>query len=79
MFVVVEFEENCGGGLAIVCSNWLTPRKKEVFWPPYKENAQYLRALKKHEDFNVETWKIFNVSRIFYESGKYVKIYDTYI
>lgn len=79
MFVVIEFEENCGGGLAIVCSNWLTSRKTEVFWTPYKENTQYLRALKIQENFNVETWKIFDVSRIFYESGMLKYMIPTYI
>lgn len=69
MFVVVEFAESSGGGLAIVHSHWLTPRKKEVFWPPYKENAQYVRAVKRGEE-STESWKLYNISRIFYESGK---------
>lgn len=30
---VVEFEEKSAGvGLTIVSNNWLTPRKKKVFW-----------------------------------------------
>lgn len=71
MFVVVEFEEGSGGGLAIVHSLWLTPRKKEVFWPPYKDNGQYIRALKRGEE-STDTWTLYTISRIFYEDGKSV-------
>lgn len=36
-YVVVEFDEKHGGGVAAVNSAWLTPFKKEVFWPPYED------------------------------------------
>lgn len=44
MFMVVEFEEAVGGGIAIVRSSWLDPRKKQVFWPPHKQSCQFTRA-----------------------------------
>lgn len=62
--VVVEFEENSGACLAIVFNIWLVPRKKEVFWPPYQENAQYLRTLKKGENFNSETFLEFSMKMV---------------
>lgn len=44
MFNLIEFEDN--GGLAVVCDHWLTPRKKEVFWPPVKEQRLYNKIVK---------------------------------
>lgn len=61
MYSVVEFDQGAGGGLAIVHANWLTPRKKEVFWPPYKEHGRFNRALKKGEEINTNTWDIYGI------------------
>lgn len=72
MFKIIEFNKEEGGGLAIVHAKWITPRKKEVFWPPYKDNTTYMRALKKGEEINEETWQIYRIARNFYESGKNV-------
>lgn len=52
MYNIVEFDEAAGGGLAIVHAKWLTPREKEVFWPPYKEHGKFNRALKNGGDIN---------------------------
>lgn len=38
-YSVIEFKGSLE--VAVVCAKWLTPRKKEVFWPPYKENGIY--------------------------------------
>ncbi|RLU23883.1 hypothetical protein DMN91_004091 [Ooceraea biroi] len=40
-FTGIEFTDDSGGGVALVSSQWLTPRKQEVFWPPYKFQSQY--------------------------------------
>lgn len=64
-YVVAEFEEEQGGGVAAVHSSWLTPRKEEVFWPPYKEQIRFDKALKYGEAVDTETWELFKVSRIF--------------
>lgn len=76
-YVVVEFEENVDdderGGVAAVHSSWLTPRKREVFWPPYKEQSRFDRALKNGEAVDPDNgWIIYKLSRIFYESGEYI-------
>ena len=68
MYKIVEFNKE--GGLAIVHTTWLTPRKKEVFWPPYKGNTNFMRALRKGENVNEETWQIYGIARNFYETGK---------
>lgn len=36
MFLIVELNKSSGGGLGIVREEWLTPRKKECFWPLFK-------------------------------------------
>ncbi|XP_072395179.1 uncharacterized protein [Diabrotica undecimpunctata] len=60
----MEFDEKEGGSVAVVHQNWLTPRKKEVYWPPYKTQALYDKAVKKG-DSCTEDWQLFTVKRIF--------------
>lgn len=71
-FIIVQFTEAEGGGISVIHKNWLTPRKSEVFWPPFKDQSQYNKALKKGEPVNTETWKIFKVVKCFYSTGKFV-------
>ncbi|XP_031335035.1 uncharacterized protein LOC116164914 [Photinus pyralis] len=70
-FIGVQFEE--GETIAIVNKSWLTPRKQEVFWPPYRTQEQYYRSLKNHEAPSETTWKLYKVSRIFFEEDDYEK------
>ncbi|KAB0803363.1 hypothetical protein PPYR_00333 [Photinus pyralis] len=72
-FLGVEFSASCGGGLAIINRNWLTPRKKNAFWPPYKTQSVYEKALKTGETPNEANWKIYPVSRCFFETDDYSK------
>ncbi|KAJ8973091.1 hypothetical protein NQ317_006482 [Molorchus minor] len=44
----------------------LTPRKREVWWPPYKQQTAFEKALKKGEVPN-ETWTLCKVARSFFE------------
>jgi hypothetical protein len=67
-YSVIEFKGSLE--VAVVCAKWLTPRKKEVFWPPYKENGIFMRALKKQEELDPKIWKLHVVERIFHETGK---------
>jgi len=67
-YSVIEFKGSLE--VAVVCAKWLTPRKKEVFWPPYKENGIFMRALKKEEELDPKTWELHVVERIFCETGK---------
>lgn len=70
MFAVVEFQSSAGGGVSAVNAKWLTPRKKNVYWPPYKNQNQFNRALKQGEDVNPASWELYPLSRIFHETGK---------
>ncbi|KYM95682.1 hypothetical protein ALC62_13670 [Cyphomyrmex costatus] len=65
-YAVIEFKGSLE--VVVVCAKWLTPRKKEVFWPPYKENGIFMRALKKQEMLDPKIWKLHEVERIFYET-----------
>ncbi|KAJ8934549.1 hypothetical protein NQ318_004979 [Aromia moschata] len=67
-FVLIEFSASEGGGISIVHNEWMSPRKTEVYWPPYKEQSQFNRALKRGEKVNTETWKLFKIARCFYSS-----------
>lgn len=69
MFMVVEFEEGEGGGIAIVRNSWLTPRKKEVFWPPHKQSSQFTKTLMQDDPIDPETWSIYKIKRCFYETS----------
>lgn len=70
MYIVVEFGEKDGGGLAVVQKEWLTPRKKEVFWPPVKETKQFNKILQQSNNPDLNNWSIYSVSKIYYETGK---------
>ncbi|XP_077270984.1 uncharacterized protein LOC143902160 isoform X2 [Temnothorax americanus] len=68
MFTVIQFDEKSDADLAVVSSTWLTPRKREVFWPPYKNTSSYNKALKKHEQPDEKKWTLYEVQKIFYET-----------
>lgn len=54
----VELFLQNGGGVAVVNSGWFTPIKKEVFWPPYKEQNKCDKALRLSEAVDSEKWKL---------------------
>ncbi|KAI4465075.1 reverse transcriptase (rna-dependent dna polymerase) [Holotrichia oblita] len=70
-FVGIEFSEKEGGGIALILGSWLTPRKKQVFWPPYKSQEDYKKALKNQQSCDPETWQLYDIRRIFFEDGNY--------
>ncbi|XP_071577263.1 uncharacterized protein [Temnothorax nylanderi] len=69
-FVGVEFandlDEQESGAIALVHCTWLTPRKKEVWWPPYKTSARFKKALSVGEEPKEDAWKLCYVQRIFF-------------
>ncbi|KAK4885567.1 hypothetical protein RN001_001838 [Aquatica leii] len=70
-FVGIEFlEKNGESRLAIVNNKWLTPKKSEVFWPPYKTQERYNKSLKS-ETPDEEKWALYSISRTFFESDEY--------
>lgn len=71
MYSVIEFED---GGIAVVRSEWLTPRKKEVYWPPDKELIKFDRILVKGTEIT-DNWKTYNILRTFYGTGKAVLLF----
>ncbi|CAG9762341.1 unnamed protein product [Ceutorhynchus assimilis] len=74
MFAVIEFKEADGGGLSLVNSQWLTPRKQEVFWPPIKNSSNFSKVLRRVEqDIDPDKWKLFGVEKVFYETEDFDK------
>lgn len=71
-FVGVEFASDyIEASIALVHRSWLTPRKKEVWWPPYKTGAQFKKALLLEEKPKSETWKLYGIKQIFFSCGMY--------
>nr|CAI5836700.1 unnamed protein product [Callosobruchus analis] len=70
MFVGIQFSEKDGGGVALVHQKWMTPRKGEVWWPPYKQQDQCDRSLKRGDSPN-ENWVLYPVERFFFEERLY--------
>ncbi|KAK4887264.1 hypothetical protein RN001_003535 [Aquatica leii] len=64
----IEFHEKDGGGLVLVRKEWVTPRKTEVVWPPYKNQKKYYKALKNNEAPDESTW-----SKQYFEVDDYDK------
>ncbi|XP_031330462.1 uncharacterized protein LOC116178993 [Photinus pyralis] len=68
----VEFADD--NAVALICSSWLTPRKKHLYWPPYQSQDLYDKALRKNEH-HVESWVQYSINRCFFfcddlEKGK---------
>lgn len=70
-YCVIQLDNSGNNTLATVHESWLTPLKKEVFWPPYKDSKGFKRALIQAEPVNAEKWILYGVQRIFYQSGKF--------
>lgn len=68
MYHVVEFGSKSGGGLGLVRDEWLTPRKKECFWPPFKLSHQFNKALSEGHAPE-DNWTLYEIEREFYKTG----------
>jgi len=71
-FVIIEFDD--GGGVAIVRSTWLTPRKREVFWPPTKDQKTFNKILENIAHADTEKWKLYPILRCLFETDKHKKL-----
>lgn len=66
-FVVIQFDEEGGNGLAVIHTKWLTPRKTEVFWPPFKDSSLFNKALKQGQEID-DKWKLYSIKKKFFET-----------
>ncbi|KAK9693880.1 hypothetical protein QE152_g33915 [Popillia japonica] len=67
-YVGVEFDNE--GGISLVHSSWLTPLKREVYWPPKQTKKNFLKLLNNDQDVPEDgSWKLHMVKRIFFETG----------
>ncbi|KAM0734096.1 hypothetical protein ACS0PU_012461 [Formica fusca] len=71
LFGIQFIEENGrNNNIAIISSNWLTPKKQQTFWPPYKKQHQYEQSLKKDE-IPTDKWTLYNITKVlFVEKAK---------
>ncbi|GBN30077.1 hypothetical protein AVEN_265791-1 [Araneus ventricosus] len=72
MFHVVEFNKSSGGGLGIVREEWLTSRKKECFWPPFKHADKINKCLTSGQ-YITDDWTLFPIDRSSYSTGDVLK------
>ncbi|KAF5284398.1 hypothetical protein FQA39_LY17073 [Lamprigera yunnana] len=72
-FTGIESSERGGGGVALICSEWLTLRKRHCFWPPIKSSVQFEKALIKRMPINEQDWMQYEVSRCFFETDDFHK------
>ncbi|XP_056635961.1 uncharacterized protein LOC130901655 [Diorhabda carinulata] len=69
-YVGVEFQNN--GGISLVHSAWLTPLKREVFWPPKQTTGNFIKLLKSgQEPPQDNSWKLHQIKRIFFQTDDY--------
>ncbi|KAF5299693.1 hypothetical protein FQA39_LY11488 [Lamprigera yunnana] len=69
MYKVVCFKDL---SVAIIREEWLTPRKTETFWPPYKHSVDYQRCLSGKEVVN-DKWPIYNIIKHYYATDDLLK------
>lgn len=73
MYSVIQFSDpstGAEGSVSIVNRQWMTPHKCEVYWPPARESKVY--------EPDVDTWKLYGVRRVFYETSKYYMVLTTF-
>uniref|UniRef100_A0A1Y1LWW9 DUF4806 domain-containing protein n=1 Tax=Photinus pyralis TaxID=7054 RepID=A0A1Y1LWW9_PHOPY len=63
MFSIVEFDDD--DGVAIVNTAWLTPRKRETYWPPTKDREKFYKILTCDQS-NTSSWNLYKIKRVFY-------------
>ena len=69
MFHVVELPEGDKKLVSVIHSHWLTPRKEEVYWPPYKTQNKFNSSLRVGEEPDEDSWALHSVSKILYATG----------
>lgn len=67
-YVGVEFDND--GGLALIHSAWLTPLKRNVFWPPSSTQTSFKKLLRSGKEPPEDgSWKLHKVQRLFFQTG----------
>lgn len=61
----VQFEEQGRAVICIISSNWLTPKKQQTLWPPYKKQYQYEQSLKKGETPS-SGWTLHKIEKVLF-------------
>ena len=70
MFSLVEFEKD--KSVSVVSTQWLTPLKTKVWWPPLNTQHAFEKALKAHEQPSDEAWTLYKIKKFLYQTGKHV-------
>jgi len=62
MYAVVTLQDS--DEVMVVASNWLTPDKKQSYWPPFKSTEKCMEAVKNRlePETGGKTWEKLNIS-----------------
>ncbi|XP_061710095.1 uncharacterized protein LOC133519912 isoform X2 [Cydia pomonella] len=66
-YSVIQFSDQDGGSISIVKNQWITPRRREVFWPPVKGSKAFEKVLADTKTPD-EKWKRYAIQRVFCET-----------
>lgn len=47
-----------------------------VYWPPVKDTNLYKRMVKRQEQVDGNTWKLYSIQKVFCETGKYIPKFE---
>jgi len=75
MYAVVTLQDS--DEVMVVASNWLSPDKKQSYWPPFKSTEKCMEAVKNRlkPETGGKTWEKINISfHKDYGNGHYFKI-----
>ncbi|CAG9762751.1 unnamed protein product [Ceutorhynchus assimilis] len=70
-YMVVEWVD--GGGLSVINKAWLTPKKKEAFWPPCKALNLFNKIIRENDPVIENDWALHGIKRVMYETDDYEK------
>lgn len=66
MYSVVEFTTD--GSVSVVRTEWISPKKREVFWPPEKDPTKFEKLLTKGKEITSD-WKLYDIAQEFFDTG----------
>ncbi|KAF5301402.1 hypothetical protein FQR65_LT19215 [Abscondita terminalis] len=67
-YIGVEFDDTT---IDLISNKWLTSTEKHTFWPPYKTQDLYNRALIKLESPSEPSWTHYEIKRYFFHCDGY--------
>lgn len=68
-YTLIEFDD----GVILAAEKWLTLKKTQCYWPPYKSKSQTLKAIENQEDV-AENWSLYKIKKVFASTSMFNQI-----